>query len=42
MSAGIAQNLHDVLERIAKACANCRRSPDSVRLVAVSKTMVPE
>jgi pyridoxal phosphate enzyme (YggS family) len=35
----LAARLHDVGERIAQACAKARRDPDSVRLVAVSKTV---
>ena len=38
----IEKNLEHILERITRACAKCRRSPDSVRLVAVSKTIAPE
>lgn len=34
----IAENLKRIQERIAKACANSRREPDEVRLVAVTKT----
>ena len=34
----IARNLADVRERIRKAAQDARRSPDDVRLLAVSKT----
>lgn len=38
----IAQSLHRVRERIAEAALRAGRSPDSILLVAVSKTMPPE
>lgn len=38
----IAENLQTVRERIRRACAAAGRSPDSVRLLAVSKTFGPE
>lgn len=38
----IAEKLKRVQERMSSACARCSRSPDSVRLVAVSKTIAPE
>ena len=38
----IAINIHDVLASIAGAVRNCGRDPDSVHLVAVSKTMPVE
>ncbi|MBE0504846.1 MAG: YggS family pyridoxal phosphate-dependent enzyme [Desulfuromonadales bacterium] len=34
----IASNLTEIRARINAACARCQRDPDSVRLVAVSKT----
>ncbi|MBI5464053.1 MAG: YggS family pyridoxal phosphate-dependent enzyme [Ignavibacteriales bacterium] len=34
----IADNLRDVRETIAAACRRCKRNPDEVTLVAVSKT----
>ncbi len=42
MSANIAENLDSVRTRIAAACARAGRSPESVRLVAVSKTYGPD
>lgn len=38
----IAENLRDVQERIARAAEQCGRSPEEIRLVAVSKTQPPE
>ncbi len=38
----IAANTRDVRARIAAACARARRDPDSVTLIAVSKTHSPE
>jgi PLP dependent protein len=38
LSATIAGNLEDVRARIAEACLKGRRAPDSVRLIAVTKT----
>lgn len=38
ISMSIAKGLDEVLERMASACARVGRDPDSVRLVAVSKT----
>ena len=38
----IAENLQTVQARIRQACAAAGRSPDSVRLLAVSKTFGPE
>jgi pyridoxal phosphate enzyme (YggS family) len=40
--ATIAENLEAVRSQIAAACAKAGRSPDSVRLLAVSKTCGPE
>lgn len=40
--AHIASNIEMVLDSIAKAALNCGRAPDSVQLVAVSKTMPVE
>jgi PLP dependent protein len=42
MSEAIAENLVSVRARIAAACARAGRSPESVRLLAVSKTYGPE
>src|SRR6059036_3580151 len=42
MPADIAQNFAVVRQRIAAACARARRDPDSVTLVAVSKSQPPE
>lgn len=39
---GIAENLAAVKNRIAAACARAGRAPESVRLLAVSKTYGPE
>jgi hypothetical protein len=41
-AADIAVNLAAVKERIALSCARCGRSPGSVTLVAVAKTVGPE
>jgi PLP dependent protein len=38
----IAANLRDVRERMERALRACNRSPDSVTLLGVSKTVVPE
>ncbi len=38
----IAENLQTVRERIRRACEAAGRAPDSVRLLAVSKTFGPE
>ncbi|MFM7025842.1 MAG: YggS family pyridoxal phosphate-dependent enzyme [Limnohabitans sp.] len=38
----IADNLHTVQTRIRRACETAGRAPDSVRLLAVSKTFGPE
>ena len=38
----IAENLESVRARIAAACARAARAPESVRLLAVSKTYGPE
>jgi pyridoxal phosphate enzyme (YggS family) len=38
----IAANLQDVRERLSAACRAAGRSPDSVQLLAVSKTFGPE
>lgn len=35
----VAENLADIKKRIEKACSQCGRNPDSVVLVAVSKTV---
>jgi PLP dependent protein len=42
MASTIVENLHRLQERMNRACARCNRSPESVRLVAVSKTVAPE
>jgi PLP dependent protein len=42
MSTDFAANLKSIQQRIAAACALARRSPDSVTLVAVSKSHPPE
>jgi len=42
MSAEMETRLHAVQERIAAACARSGRDPDTVSLVAVSKTYPPE
>ncbi len=38
----LAENLQQVRERIAKACARANRHPDSVKLLAVTKIFGPE
>lgn len=38
----IAENLREVEARIARAAERCGRSPEEIRLVAVSKTQPPE
>jgi pyridoxal phosphate enzyme (YggS family) len=38
----VAGNLQDVRDRIQAACERCHRSPDTVKLVAVSKTKPPQ
>ena len=38
MNNAIAENLKEIQERIRKTAKNCGRDPESVRLVAVSKT----
>ena len=38
----IAENLNVIRQRIAAACARANRSPDSITLLAVSKTHPPE
>jgi hypothetical protein len=38
----VAENLKDIRSRIAKACESAGRSPDEVRLIAVSKTWPAE
>lgn len=38
----IVQNLHSIKERIAEACHRSNRTPDSVHLIAVSKTQPEE
>jgi PLP dependent protein len=42
MMAHIKDNVAQVRERIAAACARSGRAPDSVRLLAISKTFPPE
>jgi PLP dependent protein len=42
MPATLAENLESVCARIAAACARAGRSPEAVRLLAVSKTCGPE
>lgn len=39
---GIAENLHDLRERIARACESVSRDPATVTLVAVTKTFPTE
>ncbi len=41
-SLSIAENIQEVHESIANACAKVNRSPDDITLVAVSKTKSPE
>ena len=38
----LSDNLHNVQTRIATACVACGRRPDSVKLLAVSKTFSAE
>lgn len=38
----IAENIADVRSRIAAACQRSGRSPDTVQLIAVTKTIAPE
>jgi pyridoxal phosphate enzyme (YggS family) len=38
----IARNIRSIRERIAAVAGNCRRSPDEISLLAVSKTFPPE
>lgn len=42
MASDIAKNLENIRMHIDNACRRCNRSPDSVRLVAVSKKVPPE
>jgi len=37
----IAENLHNIREKISEAAARCGRQPEEIRLVAVSKTKSP-
>jgi len=39
---GIQENVERVRERMAAACRRCGRVPDSVKLLAISKTFPPE
>lgn len=41
-SNNLAQNINDVLERIAAACARAGRNPAEVQLLAASKSRLPE
>lgn len=41
-AAEIFSNLHDVRERMQRALVEAKRDPASIRLLAVSKTVVPE
>ena len=38
----IARNIEKVMQRIENACSKCGRDPSSVRLVAVTKTILPQ
>ena len=38
----LGEKLHEVQERIAKACAKAKRQPSEVTLIAVTKTAAPE
>lgn len=42
METTIAQNMEQIHERIRAACSRANRPPDSVRLLAVSKTVGPD
>jgi hypothetical protein len=42
METDIITNIIQVRQRIAAAAARCNRSPDSVKLLAVTKTVAPE
>ncbi|MGB5216671.1 MAG: YggS family pyridoxal phosphate-dependent enzyme [Smithella sp.] len=42
METDIIANIIQVRQRIAAAAARCNRSPDSVKLLAVTKTVAPE
>jgi len=42
MAYDIAENLKKVQQRIEDACRRCGRTPESVRLIAVTKTVSPE
>jgi len=39
---GMQENIGQVRERMAAACRRCRRPPEGVKLLAVSKTFPPE
>jgi PLP dependent protein len=39
---GVAGNYLDILERLRKAAERAGRSPDSIKLIAVTKTVAPE
>jgi len=42
METDISSNVRLILQRMGVACARCGRDPQSVRLMAVSKTVAPE
>ena len=41
MEADIAANINTIKQRIAAAAARCNRAPDSIKLLAVTKTVPP-
>jgi pyridoxal phosphate enzyme (YggS family) len=41
MEMDIAANINSIKQRIAAAAARCRRTPDSIKLLAVTKTVPP-
>lgn len=42
MDVDIAANINTIKQRIAAAAARCNRAPDSIKLLAVTKTVSPE
>ena len=42
MEVDIAANINTIKQRIAAAAARCNRAPDSIKLLAVTKTVSPE
>ena len=41
MEVDIAANINTIKQRIAAAAARCNRAPDSIKLLAVTKTVTP-